>query len=348
VWYLHSRNVDVHFLVTGLGQSEDHIDLKPHEIELNWVFRKLKRLVGAQSVAFTFDYKWGLPSWGEIREFFHSGFDAIVVRSPYSLLALTYAATARLAGTRVVFYTQRPLYRVPDTIRDTTSRGLIAIFSARWITPCAGDTQNGRALKGMYYVPFCASARNLDRKWFNDDCVNIVSVGKFVERKNHDLLMRSLETLTSKVRFRLTIVGEISDVTGKSYFRRIADMARQMPFEVNLRVNLDREEVFRIYEDSDLFVLASEREPASVSNLEAMSCGLPIIVSDSNQTACYIDDNGLIFESGSAADLSAKLEKIMSDREFLIQCGDKSKELVAEHHASDKVYRFLLEEILEK
>ena len=51
--------------------------------------------------------------------------------------------------------------------------------------------------------------------------VNIISVGKFVPRKNHLLLIQALMNLEIKVNYKLTIVGECSTNQNIAYLNKV-------------------------------------------------------------------------------------------------------------------------------
>ena len=71
-------------------------------------------------------------------------------------------------------------------------------------------------------------------------------------------------------------------------------------------------------------MLPSVNEPASVSNLEAMSHGLAVITTDSNQTSCYTEpgENGYVIKSNDLEDLK-KLEILINDKTKLKKFGYK-------------------------
>jgi glycosyltransferase involved in cell wall biosynthesis len=104
----------------------------------------------------------------------------------------------------------------------------------------------------------------------------------------------------------------------------------------------------------DVFVLPSEtrhnwREQFGRAIVEAMSCGVPVIGSDSGEIPTVVDDAGLIFEEGDAAQLARHIGCLLADpsqrarysglgRERVRQC--YSVEEVARRHF--EVYRELL------
>lgn len=85
---------------------------------------------------------------------------------------------------------------------------------------------------------------------------------------------------------------------------------------VTVKTNVPRSKMEAEYLAADLYVIPSTREMASVSQLEAMSYALPVICSDTNGTACYVEDGitGFQFQDCSLQDLKDKLEKMLSDR----------------------------------
>jgi len=91
----------------------------------------------------------------------------------------------------------------------------------------------------------------------------------------------------------------------------------------------------RTYAVADIFVLPScGGETWGLAINEAMSMGCPVIVS--NHVGCAEDlvkplQNGLIFEAGNVAALTASLREAMSDRDRLKQWGEESKKIVADY-----------------
>ena len=53
--------------------------------------------------------------------------------------------------------------------------------------------------------------------------------------------------------------------------------------------NLNHQETLDKIKDCDIFLLLSDSEPASISNIEAMAFGKPIIIKSGNGTANYLN-----------------------------------------------------------
>lgn len=84
---------------------------------------------------------------------------------------------------------------------------------------------------------------------------------------------------------------------------------RQNSTNVSLLGFVRDEDIPRIYREADFFVFPTLFEGMPTVVLEAMSYGLPVIVSDVGATKVLVDDsNGKIIEPGSVASLVAALE----------------------------------------
>jgi glycosyltransferase involved in cell wall biosynthesis len=83
--------------------------------------------------------------------------------------------------------------------------------------------------------------------------------------------------------------------------------------------------------------------------IEAMSCGTPVVGSDSGAIPAVIGDAGMIFKEGDAKDLAEKLKNLMNEsfRESLRKKGLNRVDSCFTHEkvaaATHEVYRYLLE-----
>ena len=80
----------------------------------------------------------------------------------------------------------------------------------------------------------------------------------------------------------------------------------------------------------DIYVLPSHTETTSLTTLEAMACGLPVIVTRVGYIRRYVRNmkNGLFFEKGNAAELAKKIEELMSRPMLIQRLGYEARETV--------------------
>jgi len=320
---------EVSFLALRRGRSEVYDALDPVVLGESWVTRVLR----SESLSLP-------PMVRFLRELWRLKPDAVVVRNPLSAYGALSFLTARLLGKTVVFYSQTPVYRKLSP-RGRIIRAFPAwVAGARWITPVLGDPDShSLALKILRYVPFAMEPQTSPehRRWFRDNRVNILCVGKFMERKNHLLFLQAVSKLAQHHDVYATIVGECVGEDAEARLAALRSRTEELGLSdrVCFKTNLSFWEVQREYADHDLFVLPSSDEPAAVSHLEAMSHSLPVICSDTNGTRCYVRqcENGYVFRTGDVDDLQRCMESIVADRNALVEMGVRSYDLVMSDHS---------------
>ena len=320
---------EVSFLALRRGRSEVYDALDPMVLGESWVTSVLRR----ESLSMP-------PMLRFLKALWRLKPDTVVVRNPLSPYGALSFLAARLLGSTVVFYSQTPAYR-ESSPRQRVIRAIPAwIAGARWITPVLGDPdKHALALGILRYVPFAMEPQTSPehRRWFRDERVNILCVGKFMERKNHLLFLQAVSKLARHHDVQATIVGEC---VGEDAEARLTELLRRteeldLSERVCFKTNLSYWEVQREYAEHDLFVLPSSDEPAAVSHLEAMSHSLPVICSDTNGTQCYIRpcENGYVFRTGDVDDLERCMERVVTGRSTLVDMGAKSYDLVISEHS---------------
>ena len=136
-------------------------------------------------------------------------------------------------------------------------------------------------------------------------------------RKGLDVLLEGWRRLAARHPerpLRLTLVGSGADDAMLE-----AEIARQeVPGLVWDRgYDMDRPALRRKLSAADVYVLASRHEGFPVAPLEAMACGLPVVLSSAAAAADIVPDGagqgGLAFPTGDVDALVAALERMMGD-----------------------------------
>ena len=137
----------------------------------------------------------------------------------------------------------------------------------------------------------------LDRKY-------ILSVGRFVEEKGFDLLIRAFSK-TNQKDFQLVIAGDSDHET--SYSFRLKELAKANG--VVLPGFIRGENLSQIYNHARLFVLPSYNEGQPLSLLEAMSFHLPVLASNIPANLQVALPEESYFTSGNELSLQEKLDQ---------------------------------------
>lgn len=344
---LSAAGHEVRFEVLCEGKSEDHSVVRPNLMPIAALPRLLlRRRAPANPVAYHADHTYPSVGW-YLRRLRALAPDVVVIRDPSRPYAWRAAVAARLLGRRIVFYTQGDVHGRPKRFRKWMRAAWIAAFDAVWFSPVPGDPALPKVHPDMHYVPFAADlSRPTKASWFADDRVHLLSIGKFVLRKNHALLLEAFDELRRTYDVHLTLVGEVSTDEHRAHHAEIVELIRRRSLgdHVAVRTNVPFGELRRLYLEHDVFVLPSRLEPASVSVLEAMSHGLPVVCSTSSGTRWYLEAgrNGRVFASDDLGDLVRKLDAVVADRPSIVRMGNASRELAESVHHPDRVVEGLM------
>lgn len=103
--------------------------------------------------------------------------------------------------------------------------------------------------------------------------VTFIYVARLIPLKNHKFLLNAIKGADERAHFLFV---------GRDGGCGVADAIKELGLEqrVQLTGQIKREEVFRLLQESDVYVSSSTLEGMPISVLEAMCCGLPAILSD--------------------------------------------------------------------
>jgi len=144
--------------------------------------------------------------------------------------------------------------------------------------------------------------------------------------KGVDILVDALSILTQRLKkYQLWVAGDGPEMANLQH------QAEASSIENNIQWLGKRNNLSEFYKKASVFVLPSRREGMPNAMLEAMSCGLPVIVSNASPGPLqYVEEGktGLIFESGSPDSLADAIDRLLSDDAMRASMGKKAIEKV--------------------
>src|SRR5438128_7306075 len=145
--------------------------------------------------------------------------------------------------------------------------------------------------------------RHLPREPHHEGAFLVLMVGRLAAEKRHDVMFEAVARARHRDRIRLVVTG------AGPLERELRRQALRLPHPPEIGFVSDRR-LERLYNTADLLVHCSEVELEGMAVLEAMSCGLPVLVADSQESAAARLALGpeFRFTSGDAADLAARLD----------------------------------------
>ena len=171
------------------------------------------------------------------------------------------------------------------------------------------------------------------------DKIILIFVGRLVYRKNPYLLLEALMKIIKKrSNIILLIVG-----SGKNQFDSCEKKLKKFVNENHLRPWViftgNVKNTNEYLQVSDIFVMPSKREGLSNVLIEAMSCGLPPIVSKIGGNLDIIRDNvnGIMVEANNCDQWVKKILYLSDHKEHADRIGDKARETIKCFYSLDYI-----------
>lgn len=344
-WLEHGH--DVEFICHYRGKTENHNYCTPFVLGYSRIFKCMQAIYmwfchashKLSSYPEAFQDRLGFPSMRKLAKHLQRVSPDVVILRERSLYSICAYFVCRMLKLNCVLYNQTPLWDYEPPRNDLPHRIVKSLTPSIRMTPVFGNPDTGYLDTNTFYVPFVIDPHlEPSRKiWFSDGIIHLLCVGKYEERKHQLMLLQILNNLLLQYPLHLTLVGEMSTEYHQNYFQKIQAYISEYHLEgkVTCYTNCNPADMENFYRAADLFLLPSTGEFASISQLEAMSYSLPVVVSDTNGSACYIEDqkNGFLFRDNDAQDLEKKLEKLLSNTQAITEMGAYSYQLVTQKYS---------------
>jgi glycosyltransferase involved in cell wall biosynthesis len=168
----------------------------------------------------------------------------------------------------------------------------------------------------------------------------ILFVGNInIEKGIHILIKAILVSGISKC--KLILNGAVAD-----YFKSTLDRMLESLNSVGVDVSIGSGDPLENFQKADVFILPSLHESFGLVVLEAMACGLPVIVTDQVGASDHVLDgeNGFVVSAGSVEQLADRIKFFDSSRDQCLKFGEKSRDL-SKSRSWSSVARLFVSEI---
>lgn len=349
---------EICFISQFAGKIEDYTYVKPIVLGYGAVFRAfdwfyINVLFRKKSNAIDMKLKCGWPPIRKmvkiIREFQP---DVAIIRER-SIYSICMTAICRHYHIPTILYNLSPVWDFK--FKDDLAHKLVWKLTPKYrMTPVdmVGISYDGKKKdENSFWAPFLMEPQLAynERKYFQNDRINLFCIGKYQERKNLWMMVYAVERLGKKYPLHLTITGELSNHFHQEYYDKITGYVKEhgMENQVSFYTNLNKKRVMEEYANADLYVIPSTGEPASITVIEGMAFSIPVISGSDNGSANYIENGktGYVFEDCDQRDLEEKIELIIQDKNNMMEMGKAAYEHVKKNFQFDRYYG-VVEEIL--
>jgi len=162
---------------------------------------------------------------------------------------------------------------------------------------------------------------NKVKKKFFSNKPTILSVGRLIDQKNHRYLIESMKDLDAK----LLIVGDGPN------FKSLSSMIKKLDLtnKIEMIKRVPNEELPEYYASCDLYAQPMENLGGiPIPVLEAMACGLPIVMSRHSSDYSEIIDEAVVFVENNHSSFSNAFKQILTNPEYKEKLKTKSLSVI--------------------
>lgn len=348
---------EVCFISQYEGKIEDHTWVKPVIMGYGKLFQLIDKfyvnvLFRKRPFAMDMRLKCGWPpifkAAKEIKEFQP---DVAILRER-SIYCICLNAICRHYKIPTILYNLSPVwdYKFKDDLAHRIVWKLTPHFRMTPVDVIGTSYKGKKKDKDSFWAPFLMEPQMSpeEKKYFQNDRINVFCIGKYQERKNLWMMVHAIEKLGKRYPLHLTIAGELSNHFHQEYYDKITAYVKEKGLEdqVTFYCNLNKKRVMEEYAKADLYVIPSTGEPASITVIEGMAFSIPVISGSDNGSANYIVEGktGYVFEDCDQKDLEEKMDLILRDKERLKEMGKAAYAHVKKNFQFDR-YFGVVEEI---
>lgn len=270
--------------------------------------------------------------------------DIAILRDPSITSSMTQVIL-RMRGVRTVMYDQHDAHLCGSRAVLYAIGAFLRILPRMRFTTAVDTERHTRfpKLRG-YFVRFPVICPQHPKEYcLEESPLKILTIGKlWLARKNLSQLVSSLASLIRDSKVILTIIGSLLDHEDETYQDLVRVIRKErVSHGVSLHENLDYRACLASYKKHDLFILASRREPAAISPLEAMASGIPVICTRQNGTSYAVSHgtSGFLFDVNDFASMRRHVEYFIEHREKLASMGANARQAMLTKFSPDHFAR---------
>ncbi len=210
---------------------------------------------------------------------------------------------------------------------------LLRPFLKRIYSSASAVVANSRGLSNLFHEQFPhlnapVIPNGIDTEAFapqpksNTNGLSLVTVARLIPRKGIDLLIRACAEINrEQILFNCHIIGDGPEEDNLKKMSQELGVAERVHFHGRM----NKESVAGFLPKCDIFVLPSYAEGMSNAALEAMGCGLPLLLTDTGGSRELVDGNGRIIPTGDASELADVLRDWYVKPELVNSMGQRSR-----------------------
>jgi len=200
----------------------------------------------------------------------------------------------------------------------------------RWLKP--KDPKKFIVIENGVDIEKFINATPYNKSEINGEFTNgtklICMVGRFSEAKDQTTLIKAMKHVPSNVHLLLVGKGPLKE--------KNEELVKQINLEERVHFLGFRDDVARILKTVDIVVLSSNWEGLSLSAVEGMAAGKPLIGSNVPGIKEIVNKYGLLFSKGNSEELANKINQLINDPKKYNEIAEKCQ-LRAKFYSTEKM-----------
>ena len=330
-------SVDVH--VSSVGSSEDHSIIEPCLLK-DCSFSKLIQKILRKESAGILPYSFPNLIWYS-KKIISSNYDLIIIREFFRVNSLLVIIFSLLFISRCMIVTQTRSTSHWSFFRKGIFKILVLHPRISWSSPVSNESGT------PFFLHFPVSHIK-DKVALNKKKITLLVIGKYgVKRKRIDYFINQLNLFDCNLinNIEIIIIGSSEKDKDGKYRKYLLSLINKNKFLNNIKLlsDISHNEMRNFYSSTDIFVLPSVREPASISVVEALRFGCFCISSCDNGTSTYINHlkNGYLYDDGDNSFFNA-LNYAFKNINIISKEKEKRSRIFVNKYSYDKYIKRLL------
>lgn len=164
---------------------------------------------------------------------------------------------------------------------------------------------------------------------YRDDDFIFLSVGELNDNKNHQVIIEAISNI-KEAHVKLMICGE-----GENH-EKLQILIDSLGLQEKVKLWGYQTKIEDFYHMADCFMFPSKREGLGMASIEAMACGLPLIVSDNRGTKEYsMSTNSIVCKYNDVKGFEKAMQTVISDSERRKKMGISSIDIAKRFYKSE-------------
>lgn len=177
----------------------------------------------------------------------------------------------------------------------------------------------------------------------------ILSVNRLSQEKRIEVLIEAVSKMREPAHLAIASTGPAeAELRAKVDELQLWDRVSFLGF-------ISEADLVSLYRLADIFGIASEADLQSLTTMNALACGLPVVAANSYALPELVhhEENGFLFTPGNSAEMACYLDRLVHDANLRARMAEKGLEIIAEHDKTkvlvewETLYRRLSNEFIE-